>query len=216
MDLNAVKEVLNRDRDFMTRVYRDTHGLVWFAGYQEVSEKYKDRTIEEIFNLYNSIVPVDDDSELFKAVMYDYLDNIYNKIKKEIKMRKNYLDRLHTYSDVEEEIRDWSKELGSVIINTTFDTEKTKEEIEKECHDRSVANYELFNLNLGYVEGAETTLDSLCEYMDKLTDYYNNTPDTNYTEKVNIIHRAMDVLDTIGELVEEKELEAINKGMEEA
>lgn len=216
MDLNAVKEVLNRDRDFMTRVYRDTHGLVWFAGYQEVSEKYKDRTIEEIFNLYNSIVPVDDDSELFKAVMYDYLDNIYNKIKKEIKMRKNYLDRLHTYSDVEEEIRDWSKELGSVIINTTFDTEKTKEEIEKECYDRSIANFELFNLNLGYVEGAETTLDSLCEYMDKLTDYYNNTPDTNYTEKATIIHRAMNVLDTIGELVEEKELDAINKGMEEA
>lgn len=216
MDLNVVKEVLNRDRDFMTRVYRDTHGLVWFAGYQEVSEKYKDRTIEEIFNLYNSIVPVDDDSELFKAVMYDYLDNIYNKIKKEIKMRKNYLDRLHTYSDVEEEIRDWSKELGSVIVNTTFDTEKTKEEIEKECYDRSIANYELFNLNLGYVEGAETTLDSLCEYMDKLTDYYNNTPDTNYTEKATIIHRAMNVLDTIGELVEEKELDAINKGMEEA
>lgn len=216
MDLNAVKEVLNRDRDFMTRVYRDTHGLVWFAGYQEVSEKYKDRTIEEIFNLYNSIVPVDDDSELFKAVMYDYLDNIYNKIKKEIKMRKNYLDRLHTYSDVEEEIRDWSKELGSVIVNTTFDTEKTKEEIEKECYDRSIANFELFNLNLGYVEGAETTLDSLCEYMDKLTDYYNNTPDTNYTEKATIIHRAMNVLDTIGELVEEKELDAINKGMEEA
>lgn len=216
MDLNAVKEVLDRDRDFMTRVYRDTHGLVWFAGYQEVSEKYKDRTIEEICNLYNSIVPVDDDSELFKAVMYDYLDDTYNKIKKEIKMRKNYLDRLHTYSDVEEEIRDWSKELGSVIVNTTFDTEKTKEEIEKECHDRSVANYELFNLNLGYVEGAETSLDSLCEYMDKLTDYYNNTSDTNYTEKATIIHRAMDVLDTIGELVEEKELDAINKGMEEA
>lgn len=216
MDLNVVKEVLNRDRDFMTRVYRDTHGLVWFAGYQEVSEKYKARTIEEIFNLYNSIVPVDDDSELFKAVMYDYLDNIYNKIKKEIKMRKNYLDRLHTYSDVEEEIRDWSKELGSVIVNTTFDTEKTKEEIEKECYDRSIANFELFNLNLGYVEGAETTLDSLCEYMDKLTDYYNNTPDTNYTEKATIIHRAMNVLDTIGELVEEKELDAINKGMEEA
>lgn len=216
MDLNAIKEVLNRDRDFMTRVYRDTHGLVWFAGYQEISEKYKDRTIEEIFNLYNSIVPVDDDSELFKAIMYDYLDNTYNKIKKEIKMRKNYLDRLHTYSDVEEEIRDWSKELGSVIVNTTFDTEKTKEEIEKECHDRSIANYELFNLNLGYVEGAETSLDSLCEYMDKLTDYYNNTPDTNYTEKATIIHRAMDVLDTIGELVEEKELDAINKGMEEA
>ena len=216
MDLNAVKEVLNRDRDFMTRVYRDTHGLVWFAGYQEISEKYKDRTIEEICNLYNSIVPVDDDSELFKAVMYDYLDDTYNKIKKEIKMRKNYLDRLHTYSDVEEEIRDWSKELGSVIVNTTFDTEKTKEEIEKECHDRSIANYELFSLNLGYVEGAETTLDSLCEYMDKLTDYYNNTPDTNYTEKATIIHRAMNVLDTIGELVEEKELDAINKGMEEA
>lgn len=216
MDLNAVKEVLNRDRDFMSRVYRDTHGLVWFAGYQEVSEKYKDRTIEEICNLYNSIVPVDDDSELFKAVMYDYLDDTYNKIKKEIKMRKNYLDRLHTYSDVEEEIRDWSKELGSVIVNTTFDTEKTKEEIEKECYDRSIANFELFNLNLGYVEGAETSLDSLCEYMDKLTDYYNNTSDTNYTEKVNIIHRAMDVLDTIGELVEEKELDAINKGMEEA
>ena len=148
--------------------------------------------------------------------MYDYLDDTYNKIKKEIKMRKNYLDRLHTYSDVEEEIRDWSKELGSVIVNTIFDTEKTKEEIEKECHDRSIANYELFNLNLGYVEGAETSLDSLCEYMDKLTDYYNNTSDTNYTEKATIIHRAMDVLDTIGELVKEKELDAINKGMEEA
>lgn len=215
MDLNAIKEVLNRDRDFMTRVYRDTHGLVWFAGYQEVSEKYKDRTIEEICNLYNSIVPVDDDSELFKAVMYDYLDDIYNKIKEEIKMRKSYLDRLHTYSDVQEEIRDWTKELGSVIIDATFNTEKTKEEIEKECHDRSIANYELFNLNLGYVEGAETTLDSLCEYMNKLTDYYNNTPDTNYTEKATIIHRAMNVLDTIGELVEEKELNAIKDGMKE-
>ena len=131
-------------------------------------------------------------------------------------MRKNCLDRLHTYSDVEEEIRDWSKELGSVIVNTTFNTEKTKEQIEKECHDRSIANYELFSLNLGYVEGAETSLDSLCEYMDKLTDYYNNTSDTNYTEKATIIHRAMNVLDTIGELVEEKELDAINKGMEEA
>lgn len=130
-------------------------------------------------------------------------------------MRKNYLDRLHTYSDVQEEIRDWTKELGSVIIDATFNTEKTKEEIEKECHDRSIENYELFNLNLGYVEGAETTLDSLCEYMDKLTDYYNNTLGTNYTEKATIIHRAMDVLDTIGELVEEKELDAINKCMEE-
>lgn len=131
-------------------------------------------------------------------------------------MRIGIANRVNMYSDVQEEIRDWSKELGSVIVNTIFDTEKTKEEIEKECHDRSIANYELFNLNLGYVEGAETTLDSLCEYMDKLTDYYNNTPDVNYTEKVNIIHRAMDVLDTIGELVEEKELDAINKGMEEA
>lgn len=131
-------------------------------------------------------------------------------------MRTNLKARLNMYSDVEEEIRDWSKELGSVIVNATFDTEKTKEEIEEECHDRSIANYELFNLNLGYVEGAETTLDSLCEYMDKLTDYYNNTSDTNYTEKVTIIHRALDVLDTIGELVEEKELDAINRGMEEA
>ena len=61
MDLNVVKEVLNRDIDFMKRVYHDTHGVVWFAKYQEISEKYKDRTIEEIFNLYNSIVPVDDD-----------------------------------------------------------------------------------------------------------------------------------------------------------
>ena len=131
-------------------------------------------------------------------------------------MRIGIANRVNMYSDVEEEIRDWNKELGSVIINTTFDTEKTKEEIEKECHDRSVANFELFNLNLGYVEGSETSLDSLCEYMDKLTDYYNNTSDTNYTEKATIIHRAMDVLDTIGELVEEKELDAINKGMEEA
>lgn len=131
-------------------------------------------------------------------------------------MRIGIANRVNMYSDVEEEIRDWSKELGSVIVNTIFDTEKTKEEIEKECHDRSIANYELFNLNLGYIEGVKTSLDSLCEYMDKLTDYYNNTSDTNYTEKVNIIHRAMDVLDTIGELVEEKELDAINKGMEEA
>lgn len=83
MDLNVIKEVLNRDRGFMARVYHDTHGVVWFAKYQEISEKYKDRTIEEIFNLYNSIVPVDDDSELFKAVLYDYLDDIYNKIKEE-------------------------------------------------------------------------------------------------------------------------------------
>ena len=131
-------------------------------------------------------------------------------------MRIGIANRVNMYSDVEEEIRDWSKELGSVIVNTMFDTEKTKEEIEKECHDRSIANFELFNSNLGYVEGAETTLDSLCEYMDKLTDYYNNTSDTNYTEKATIIHRAMNVLDTIGELVEEKELDAINKGMEEA
>ena len=215
MDLNTVKEVLDRDRDFLERVYRDTHGLVWFTGYQEVSEKYKDRTIEEICNLYNSIVPVDDDSELFKAVLYDYLDNTYNKIKKEIKMRKNYLDRLHTYSDVQEEIRDWSNELGSVIVNTTFETEKTKEEIEKECHDSSDKHYELFCINLEAGKDSES-LPATCEYMDKLTDYYNSIPDTNYTEKATIIHRAMDVLDIIGELVEEKELDAINKGMEEA
>jgi len=216
MGLSVIEETLTKDLDFVRSVYIKVHGLVWFGEYQEISKKYKDYTIEEIFNLYNSIAVTDEESELFKAIMYDYLDNTYKKIKEEIKMRTNLKDRLHTYSDVQEEIRDWSKELGSVIINTTFDTEKTKEEIEKECHDRSIANYELFNLNLGYVEGAETTLDSLCEYMDKLTDYYNNTPDTNYTEKVNIIHRAMDVLDTIGELVEEKELDAINKGMEEA
>jgi hypothetical protein len=216
MDLSVIEETLTKDLDFVRSVYIKVHGLVWFGEYQEISKKYKDYTIEEIFNLYNNIAVTDEESELFKAIMYDYLDNTYKKIKEEIKMRTNLKDRLHMYSDVQEEIRDWSKELGSVIVNTTFDTEKTKEEIEKECHDRSVANYELFNLNLGYVEGAETTLDSLCEYMDKLTDYYNNTSDTNYTEKVNIIHRAMDVLDTIGELVEEKELDAINKGMEEA
>lgn len=215
MDLSVIEETLTKDLDFVRSVYIKVHGLVWFGEYQEISKKYKDYTIEEIFNLYNSIAVTDEESELFKAIMYDYLDNTYKKIKEEIKMRTN-LKTDYICSDVQEEIRDWSKELGSVIVNTIFDTEKTKEEIEKECHDRSIANYELFNLNLGYVEGAKTTLDSLCEYMDKLTDYYNNTPDVNYTEKVNIIHRAMDVLDTIGELVEEKELDAINKGMEEA
>lgn len=214
MDLNIVKEVLNRDRDFMSRVYRDTHGLVWFAGYQEVSEKYKDRTIEEIFNLYNSIVPVDDDSELFKAVMYDYLDDVYKKIKEEFKMRKNCLDRLHTYSDVQEEIRDWTKELGSVIIDATFNTEKTKEQIEKECLDSTNKHNELFSINLEVGKGLEA-LPATCEYMDKLTDYYNGIADTNYTEKAIIINRAMELLDVIGELVEEKELNAIKDGMKE-
>lgn len=216
MDLNAVKEVLNRDRDFMTRVYRDTHGLVWFAGYQEVSEKYKDRTIEEIFNLYNSIVPVDDDSELFKAIMYDYLDNIYNKIKEEIKMRTNLKDRLHMYSDVQEEIRDWTKELGRTVIDATFNTEKTKEQIEKEIQDLSNKHDDLFNINLELDGDLDEILSISCDYMDRLTDYYNGIPDTNYTEKAIIIYRAMDVLDIIGEYVEEKELDAINKGMEEA
>lgn len=216
MDLNAVKEVLNRDRDFMTRVYRDTHGLVWFAGYQEISEKYKDRTIEEICNLYSSIVPVDDDSELFKAVMYDYLDDVYNKIKKETKMRKNYLDRLHTYSDVQEEIRDWTKELGRTVIDATFNTEKTKEQIEKEIQDLSNKHDDLFNINLELDGDLDEILSISCDYMDRLTDYYNGIPDTNYTEKAIIIYRAMDVLDIIGEYVEEKELDAINKGMEEA
>ena len=129
-------------------------------------------------------------------------------------MRKNYLDRLHTYSDVEEEIRDWSNELGSVIIDATFNTEKTKEEIEKECMDSTNKHSELFCTNLEADKDSEA-LPATCEYMDKLTDYYNSIPDTNYTEKATIIHRAMDVLDIIGELVEEKELDAINKGMEE-
>lgn len=213
MDLNVVKEVLNRDRDFMARVYQDIHGLVWFVGYQEISEKYKDRTIEELFNLYNSIVPVDDDSELFKAIMCDYLDDVYEKIKEEIKMRKSCLDRLHTYSDVQEEIRDWTKELGSVIIDATFNTEKTKEEIEKECLDSSNKHDDLFCTNLELGEDLDENLSASCEYMDRLTDYYNDIPDTNYTEKVTIINRAMEVLDTIGEFVEEKELNAIKNGM---
>jgi hypothetical protein len=214
MDLNVVKEVLNRDRDFMTRVYQDTHGLTWFVGYQEISEKYKDRTIEELFNLYNSIVPVDDDSELFKAIMCDYLDDVYEKIKEEIKMRKSCLDRLHTYSDVQEEIRDWTKELGNIIIDATFNTEKTKEEIEKECLDSTNKHSELFSINLEVGKGLEA-LPVTCEYMDKLTDYYNGIADTNYTEKAIIINRAMELLDIIGELVEEKELNAIKDGMKE-
>ena len=129
-------------------------------------------------------------------------------------MRKNYLDRLHTYSDVEEEIRDWSNELGSVIVNTTFETEKTKEQIEKECIDSSNKHSELFSINLEVGKDFEA-LPATCEYMDKLTDYYNGIADTNYTEKATIIYRAMELLDVIGELVEEKELDAINKGMEE-
>ena len=129
-------------------------------------------------------------------------------------MRKNCLDRLHTYSDVQEEIRDWSNELGSVIVNATFSTEKTKEQIEKECVDISSKHDDLFNPNLELDGELDEIISTLCEYMDNLTDYYNNIPENNYTEKATIAYVAMDVLDITGEYVEEKELDAI-KGMEE-
>jgi hypothetical protein len=216
MDLSVIEETLTKDLDFVRSVYIKVHGLVWFGEYQEISKKYKDYTIEEIFNLYNNIAVTDEESELFKAIMYDYLDNTYKKIKEEIKMRTNLKDRLHTYSDVQEEIRDWTKELGRTVIDATFNTEKTKEQIEKEIQDLSNKHDDLFNINLELDGDLDEILSISCDYMDRLTDYYNGIPDTNYTEKAIIIYRAMDVLDIIGEYVEEKELDAINKGMEEA
>ena len=59
MDLSVIEETLTKDLDFVRSVYIKVHGLVWFGEYQEISEKYKDRTIEEIFNLYNSIAVTD-------------------------------------------------------------------------------------------------------------------------------------------------------------
>lgn len=216
MDLSVIEETLTKDLDFVRSVYIKVHGLVWFGEYQEISKKYKDYTIEEIFNLYNSIAVTDEESELFKAIMYDYLDNTYKKIKEEIKMRTNLKDRLHMYNDVQEEIRDWTKELGRTVIDATFNTEKTKEQIEKEIQDLSNKHDDLFNINLELDGDLDEILSISCDYMDRLTDYYNGIPDTNYTEKAIIIYRAMDVLDIIGEYVKEKELDAINKGMEEA
>lgn len=131
-------------------------------------------------------------------------------------MRTELINRLHTYSDVQEEIRDWTKELGSVIVNATFNTEKTKEQIEKECLDASSKHDDLFNPNLELDGELDEIISTLCEYMDNLTDYYNNIPENNYTEKATIAYVAMDVLDITGEYVEEKELTAIDKGMEEA
>lgn len=216
MDLSVIEETLTKDLDFVRSVYIKVHGLVWFGEYQEISKKYKDYTIEEIFNLYNNIAVTDEESELFKAIMYDYLDNTYKKIKEEIKMRTNLKDRLHMYSDVQEEIRDWTKELGRTVIDATFNTEKTKEQIEKEIQDLSNKHDDLFNINLELDGDLDEILSISCDYMDRLTDYYNGIPDTNYTEKAIIIYRAMDVLDIIGEYVKEKELDAINKDMEEA
>lgn len=216
MDLSVIEETLTKDLDFVRSVYIKVHGLVWFGEYQEISKKYKDYTIEEIFNLYNNIAVTDEESELFKAIMYDYLDNTYKKIKEEIKMRTNLKDRLHMYSDVQEEIRDWTKELGRTVIDATFNTEKTKEQIEKEIQDLSNKHDDLFNINLELDGDLDEILSISCDYMDRLTDYYNDIPDTNYTEKAIIIYRAMDVLDIIGEYVKEKELDAINKDMEEA
>ena len=215
MDLSVIEETLTKDLDFVRSVYIKVHGLVWFGEYQEISEKYKDRTIEEIFNLYNSIAVTDEESELFKAIMYDYLDNTYKKIKEEIKMRTNLKDRLHMYSDVQEEIRDWTEELGRVIVDAMFYTGNTKEQIEKECIDSNNKHDDLFNINLELDGDLDEILSTSCEYMDKLTDYYNDIPDTNYTEKATIIYRAMDVLDIIGEYVEEKELNDIRDGAKE-
>lgn len=131
-------------------------------------------------------------------------------------MRTGIANRLNMYSDVQEEIRDWTKELGSVIVNATFSTEKTKEQIEKECLDASSKHDDLFNPNLELDGELDEIISTLCEYMDNLTDYYNNIPENNYTEKATIAYVAMDVLDITGEYVEEKELTAIDKGMEEA
>lgn len=131
-------------------------------------------------------------------------------------MKTGIANRLNMYSDVQEEIRDWTKELGSVIINATFSTEKTKEQIEKECLDASSKHDDLFNPNLELDGELDEIISTLCEYMDNLTDYYNNIPENNYTEKATIAYVAMDVLDITGEYVEEKELTAIDKGMEEA
>lgn len=131
-------------------------------------------------------------------------------------MKTGIANRLNMYSDVQEEIRDWTKELGSVIVNATFSTEKTKEQIEKECLDASSKHDDLFNPNLELDGELDEIISTLCEYMDNLTDYYNNIPENNYTEKATIAYVAMDVLDITGEYVEEKELDSINKGMEEA
>lgn len=130
-------------------------------------------------------------------------------------MKTGIANRLNMYSDVQEEIRDWTKELGSVIINATFSTEKTKEQIEKECLNASSKHDDLFNPNLELDGELDEIISTLCEYMDNLTDYYNNIPENNYTEKATIAYVAMDVLDITGEYVEEKELTAIDKGMEE-
>ena len=131
-------------------------------------------------------------------------------------MRTGIANRLNMYSDVQEEIRDWTKELGSVIVNATFSTEKTKEQIEKECLNASSKHDDLFNPNLELDGELDEIISTLCEYMDNLTDYYNNIPENNYTEKATIAYVAMDVLDITGEYVEEKELTDIEKGMEEA
>lgn len=131
-------------------------------------------------------------------------------------MRTNLKARLNMYSDVQEEIRDWTKEVGSVVVNAIFNTEKTKEQIEKEIQDLSNKHDDLFNANLELDGDLDEILSISCDYMDRLTDYYNSIPDSNYTEKATIAYVAMDVLDIIGEYVEEKELDAINKGMEEA
>ena len=130
-------------------------------------------------------------------------------------MKTGIANRLNMYSDVQEELRDWSNELGSVIVNATFSTEKTKEQIEKECLDASSKHDDLFNPDLELDGELDEIISTLCEYMDNLTDYYNNIPENNYTEKATIAYVAMDVLDITGEYVEEKELTAIDKGMEE-
>ena len=130
-------------------------------------------------------------------------------------MRTNLKDRLHMYSDVQEEIRDWTEELGRVIVDAMFYTGNTKEQIEKECIDSNNKHDDLFNINLELDGDLDEILSTSCEYMDKLTDYYNDIPDTNYTEKATIIYRAMDVLDIIGEYVEEKELNDIRDGAKE-
>lgn len=80
IDLNEIKKTLDDDLELFRRIYIDTHGLVVYAMSKEVSEKYKGCTIEEVFNLYNNIVPDDYDSELLKMAMYDHLDNMYNRI----------------------------------------------------------------------------------------------------------------------------------------
>ena len=130
-------------------------------------------------------------------------------------MRTGLLSRVNTYSDIQEEIRDWTKELGGTIINATFSTKKTKEQIEKECIDASSKHSDLFSPNSELEGNTDEIISAICEYVDKLTDYYNGIPDTNYTEKATISYVAMDALDILGEFVEEKELDAISKGAEE-